>query len=194
MKDEGRMSSIPPSSFLLHPSGAIYEEWILPPPNATAVHPIHPVLGNILVRRGITTSEDYRRFVAPSMADLHEPAGIHGMAAACERIERAVRDGETILIYGDYDVDGVTSIVMLQTVLALLGADAAHVVPHRLVDGYGLKIEVLERVLAERDVRLVITVDCGITSVEPVRRAIERGIDVIVTDHHLPPEVLPSAA
>jgi single-stranded-DNA-specific exonuclease len=105
-----------------------------------------------------------------------------------------VRDGETILIYGDYVGDGVTSIVLLQTVLRGLGADAAHVVPHRLVDGYGLKMEVLERVLAERDVRLVITVDCGITSIEPVQRAIELGIDVIITDHHLPPGILPDAA
>ncbi|HVG25759.1 MAG TPA: single-stranded-DNA-specific exonuclease RecJ, partial [Thermoanaerobaculia bacterium] len=75
-----------------------------------------------------------------------------------------------------------------------LGADAGFVVPHRLVDGYGLKMEVLDRVLSERNVRLVITVDCGITSVEPVRRAIERGIDVIITDHHLPPGTLPEAA
>lgn len=142
----------------------------------------------------MTTADAYRRFVAPSIDDLHDPAGIHGILEACERIERAVRDGETILIYGDYDVDGVTSIVLLQTVLRSLGADARHVVPHRLVDGYGLKLEVLERVLVERDVKLVITVDCGITSVEPVQRAIERGIDVIVTDHHLPPGVLPAAA
>lgn len=131
--------------------------------------------------------------MAPTMDDLHDPAGIHGITEACERIERAVRDRETILVYGDYDVDGVTSIVLLQTVLRTLGADAAHVVPHRLVDGYGLKLEVLERVLAEKDVKLVITVDCGITSVDPVHRAIERGIDVIVTDHHLPPGTLPAA-
>jgi single-stranded-DNA-specific exonuclease len=148
----------------------------------------------ILARRGITTSDEYRRFVAPCMDDLHDPSTIHGIADACARIERAVRDRETILIYGDYDVDGVTSIVLLQTVLRALGADAAHVVPHRLVDGYGLKTVVLDRVLAERDVKLVITVDCGITSVDPVRVAIERGIDVIITDHHLPPEMLPEAA
>src|SRR5207237_1329937 len=102
------------------------------------------------------------------MSDLHDPASIHGIAEACERIERAVRDKETILIYGDYDVDGVTSIVLLQTVLRLIGADAAHVVPHRLVDGYGLKSEVLERVLAERAVRLVITLGCLITTIRPV--------------------------
>ncbi len=116
------------------------------------------------------------------------------MTHACERIARAVRDREGIVIYGDYDVDGVTSIVMLQTVLKSLGADAGFVVPHRLVDGYGLKMEVLDRVLSERNVKLVITVDCGITSIEPVKRAIERGIDVIITDHHLPPGTLPDAA
>jgi len=148
----------------------------------------------IVARRGVVTEDDFRRFAAPMLSDLHDPAGIHGMAEACARIERAVRDSETVLIYGDYDVDGVTSIVLLQTVLRTLGADAAHVVPHRLVDGYGLKSEVLERVLAERAVKLVITVDCGITSVEPVRRALERGIDVIITDHHLPPGTLPEAA
>jgi single-stranded-DNA-specific exonuclease len=148
----------------------------------------------ILGRRGINTIDDYRRFVAPCMDDLHDASTIHGIADACARIERAVRDRETILIYGDYDVDGVTSIVLLQTVLRALGADAAHVVPHRLVDGYGLKTVVLDRVLLEKDVRLVITVDCGITSVDPVRHAIERGIDVIITDHHLPPEMLPEAA
>jgi single-stranded-DNA-specific exonuclease len=172
----------------------IYDEWILPTETPDTSLPTHPVLSNILVRRGITTEDSYRRFIAPSLDDLHDPGGIHGIGPACERIERAVRDHQTILIYGDYDVDGVTSIVLLQTVLRLIGADAAHVVPHRLVDGYGLKLEVLERVLTERAVRLVITVDCGITSVEPVRHAIDRGIDVIITDHHLPPGVLPEAA
>jgi len=174
----------------------LYDCWL--PPPTVADNPNIPIanatLRAIVSRRGVASADDFRRFAAPSLDDLHDPAGIHGMPAACERIERAVRDRETILIYGDYDVDGVTSIVLLQTVLRSLGADAAHVVPHRLVDGYGLKIEVLERVLAERDVRLVITVDCGITSVEPVRLAIDRGIDVIITDHHLPPGTLPEAA
>jgi single-stranded-DNA-specific exonuclease len=160
--------------------------------------PILPIANEkllaIIARRGITTEEEFRRYVAPCIGDLHDPATIHGIGEACERIERAVRDRETILIYGDYDVDGVTSIVLLQTVLRAIGADAAHVVPHRLVDGYGLKTSVIDRVLVDRDVKLIITVDCGITSVDPVRQAIERGIDVIVTDHHLPPELLPEAA
>jgi single-stranded-DNA-specific exonuclease len=177
-------------------SNVIHDSWtILPPPADNPRIPIaNDLLRSVVVRRGIQDGEEFRRFVAPAIGDLHDPISIHGMEHACERIARAVRDKETILIYGDYDVDGVTSIVLLQTVLRSLGADAGFVVPHRLVDGYGLKLEVLERVLAERDVKLVITVDCGITSVEPVRRALDRGIDVIITDHHLPPGTLPAAA
>ncbi len=174
----------------------IHDHWrVLPPPTDTARIPItHPTLRALLIRRGIEDEDAYRRFVAPVIGDLHDPATIHGMDHACERIMRAIREKEAIVIYGDYDVDGVTSIVMLRTVLKSLGADVDFVVPHRLVDGYGLKIEVLDRVLHERNVRLVITVDCGITSVEPVERALERGIDVIITDHHLPPGTLPDAA
>jgi single-stranded-DNA-specific exonuclease len=174
----------------------IFDRWILAEPSENDIHlPIAQAsLRSILIRRGIRDEDSFRRFVAPAIEDLHDPSTIHGIDHACQRIARAVRDGEAILIYGDYDVDGVTSIVLLQTVLRSLGADAGFVVPHRLVDGYGLKTEVLDRVLAEKNVRLVITVDCGITSVEPVRRAIERGIDVIITDHHLPPGTLPEAA
>jgi single-stranded-DNA-specific exonuclease len=174
----------------------LHDSWHI----AEAPHdlPLLPIANDklraIVARRGITTEEEFRRYAAPCIGDLHDPATIHGIGEACERIERAVRDRETILIYGDYDVDGVTSIVLLQTVLRAIGADAAHVVPHRLVDGYGLKTSVIDRVLIDRDVKLIITVDCGITSVEPVRQAIERGIDVIVTDHHLPPDLLPEAA
>ena len=174
----------------------IHDLWTLlePPPDNPRLPIGNDKLRALLVRRGIEDEESYRRFVAPCVGDLHDPSTIHGMDHACERIARAVRDREGIVIYGDYDVDGVTSIVMLQTVLRSLGADAGFVVPHRLVDGYGLKMEVLDRVLVERNVKLVITVDCGITSVDPVRRAIERGIDVIITDHHLPPGTLPEAA
>ena len=174
----------------------IHDLWsVLPPPPDSARIPIaNPTLRALFLRRGIEDEDAYRRFVAPALDDLHDPSTIHGMDHACERIARAVRDHEAIVIYGDYDVDGVTSIVMLRTVLRSLGADVDFVVPHRLVDGYGLKMEVLDRVLGERNVRLVITVDCGITSVEPVQRALERGIDVIITDHHLPPGTLPEAA
>lgn len=174
----------------------IHTSWSLldAPADAPRLPISNDKLRALLVRRGVSDDESYRRFVAPELGDLHDPSTIHGMTHACERIARAVRDREGIVIYGDYDVDGVTSIVMLQTVLKSLGADAGFVVPHRLVDGYGLKMEVLDRVLSERNVKLVITVDCGITSIEPVKRAIERGIDVIITDHHLPPGTLPDAA
>ena len=173
----------------------IFDHWILTPEPRDLPIPIaNDALRRIAIRRGVVDDDTFRRFVAPTIDDLHDPSTIHGIGEACERIGRAVRDRETILIYGDYDVDGVTSIVLLQTVLRSIGADVDFVVPHRLVDGYGLKIEVLERVLADRNVKLVITVDCGITSVEPVRLAIDRGIDVIITDHHLPPGTLPEAA
>ncbi len=174
----------------------LHDFWTLAeaPPDNPRIPIVNATLRSLLIRRGVTDEESFRRFVAPAIGDLHDPSTIHGMTHACERIARAVRDKEGIVIYGDYDVDGVTSIVMLQTVLRSLGADAGFVVPHRLVDGYGLKMEVLERVLVERNVKLVITVDCGITSIEPVRHAIARGIDVIITDHHLPPGTLPDAA
>lgn len=174
----------------------IHDLWTLAdaPPDNPRLPIANDTVRSVLIRRGVADEESFRRFVAPSIDDLHDGSLIHGMEHACERIARAVRDHEGIVIYGDYDVDGVTSIVLLQTVLRSLGADAGFVVPHRLVDGYGLKMEVLDRVLSERNVKLVITVDCGITSVDPVRRAIERGIDVIITDHHLPPGTLPDAA
>jgi len=173
----------------------IFDRWSLAEvPQDFPIPIANSALRRIAVRRGVIDADSFRRFISPTIDDLHDPSTIHGIEDACLRIERAVRDNETILIYGDYDVDGVTSIVLLQTVLRSIGATVDFVVPHRLVDGYGLKIEVIERVLAERNVRLVITVDCGITSVEPVRLAIDRGIDVIITDHHLPPGELPEAA
>jgi single-stranded-DNA-specific exonuclease len=174
----------------------IHDLWTLAaaPPDNPRIPIANATLRSLMIRRGVIDEESFRKFVAPVIGDLHDPSTIHGMDHACERIARAVRDHEGIVIYGDYDVDGVTSIVMLQSVLKSLGADAGFVVPHRLVDGYGLKMEVLDRVLSERNVKLVITVDCGITSIEPVNLAIERGIDVIITDHHLPPGTLPDAA
>lgn len=152
-----------------------------------------PVIARLLAHSGVRSEEDFRRFTRPSLEDLHDPSSIHGMPEACDRIEAAVRDRERIVIYGDYDVDGVTSIVLLKTVIGAIGGDVSWVVPHRIYDGYGLTIPVLDRLLDERKVGLVITVDCGITSTEAVQHAIDRGMDVIITDHHLPPEKLPSA-
>jgi single-stranded-DNA-specific exonuclease len=174
----------------------IHEEWVLrpAPPVGSAAGLETGTIAAIASRRANESGVSLETFLHPSMRDLHDASGIGGMDEACQRIERAVGDGEQILIYGDYDVDGVTSIVLLTTVIRILGGKVDHVVPHRLFDGYGLKMSVLQRVLVDRAVKLVITVDCGITSVEPVQQAIESGIDVIITDHHLPPSMLPAAA
>src|SRR5688572_7679901 len=134
----------------------IYDQWVLAESHGGTAPIGYPALQAILSRRGIEAGEAYRRFIAPTVDDLHDPTGIYGMESACERIERAVREREAILIYGDYDVDGVTSIVLLQTVIRALGGDVGFVVPHRLVDGYGLKMEVIDRVQSDRNVRLVI--------------------------------------
>jgi single-stranded-DNA-specific exonuclease len=174
----------------------LHDRWVLrsDSDDHRAIGFASPLLRAIAYARGVHDAPAFRQFTAPTLEDLHDASLIHGMGEACDRIERAMRDRERILIYGDYDVDGVTSIVLLQTVLRSLGARVSYVVPHRLFDGYGLKIEVLDRVLVDESVGLVVTVDCGITSVEPVQRALDRGIDVIITDHHLPPGVLPEAA
>ncbi|HET7710687.1 MAG TPA: single-stranded-DNA-specific exonuclease RecJ [Thermoanaerobaculia bacterium] len=190
------MQSLPPRNPSISVANRpfVHDRWEEPEVVADLPLPVASrVIRSILIRRGVEDAASFRRFTAPEIGDLHDPATIHGMAEACERIELAVGERQPIAIYGDYDVDGVTSVVMLQAVLRSLGANVTFVVPHRLVDGYGLKIEVVERLLAEQEIRLVITVDCGITSVEPVQKALERGIDVIITDHHLPPGILPGA-
>jgi single-stranded-DNA-specific exonuclease len=115
-----------------------------------------------------------------------------GMAQAVRRIRSSLERGKEILVYGDYDVDGITATVLLRRALEMLGARVRHHIPHRLEDGYGLKPAVLEQASAD-GVDLVVTVDCGIRDAEAVRRAAELGLDVIVTDHHLPGEDLPPA-
>lgn len=174
----------------------IHDEWVLRPD--VEVPPVEGLrtssIARIAVRRAAASASPLEEYLSPSIDHLHDGSCISGMEEATERIARAIRDGEQILIYGDYDVDGVTSIVLLSTVIRLSGGKVDHVVPHRLFDGYGLKMSVLDRVLTERSVRLVITVDCGISSVDPVSQAIDRGLDVIITDHHLPPSLLPAAA
>jgi len=146
----------------------------------------------ILFQRGYQTSQDVGTFLSPSLDDLHDPMLMRGMDAAVRRLVEAIHNKESILLYGDYDVDGTTSIVILTKALALLGAKAAFHVPHRLKDGYGMRPEVIDQASAE-GVRLIVSVDTGIRAGAVVRHARELGIDVIVTDHHLPEEELPPA-
>ena len=146
----------------------------------------------VLAHRGMADPAAARRFLAPSLDDLHDPSLLRGMRQAVARLGQAIRAGERILIYGDYDVDGTASIVLLTKAIELAGGRADYHVPHRLKDGYGMRSEVVEAA-AEAGVKLVVSVDTGIRAAEVVARANALGIDVIVTDHHLPEEALPPA-
>jgi single-stranded-DNA-specific exonuclease len=146
---------------------------------------LSPTVAGILVARGIEDADAARRLLNPSLDQLHDPALMLGMSDAVARVLRAVDAGEKILIYGDYDVDGTTGTVVLRRVLQILGAQTSFHVPHRFTEGYGIRQDVLERARAE-GFTLAISVDCGIRAHEPLEWARANGLDVIVTDHHLP--------
>jgi single-stranded-DNA-specific exonuclease len=153
---------------------------------------IGPATAKVLAHRGFSDAAAARRFLRPAFEELHDPMTLRDMPAAIERIARAIRQRERILIYGDYDVDGTTSVVLLTKAFEMAGGIATYHVPHRLKDGYGMRPEVVEAA-AEQGVKLIVSVDTGIRAAEVVRRANELGIDVIVTDHHLPETDLPPA-
>ena len=144
-----------------------------------------PVLADLLVGRGIEEPEVAARFLSPALADLHDPLLMSGMKAALDRLEAALERKEKVLIYGDYDVDGTTAIVILKTAIELCGGAADFHVPHRIREGYGMRDEVIERAAAE-GVRLIISVDNGIRAFAAADTARRTGVDLIVTDHHLP--------
>jgi single-stranded-DNA-specific exonuclease len=153
---------------------------------------ISPVTARLLCIRGLGDLEHARRFLAPSLDDLHDPFLLTDMAPAVDRILAAIARRERIAIHGDYDVDGVTSTVILRRALELLGADVIHFIPERLRDGYGLQAASLDRLHAD-GVRLVISVDCGIRADEAARHATALGLELIITDHHEPNATLPRA-
>jgi single-stranded-DNA-specific exonuclease len=146
----------------------------------------------VLWARGYQSVEQARRFLEPSIADLNDPALLKDMPAAVARLRRAIEEKEQILLYGDYDVDGTSAVVILTKGLGLLGASVSFHVPHRLKDGYGMRSEVVEEAAAA-GVSLIVSVDTGIRANEVVKHAARLGIDVIVTDHHLPETELPPA-
>ncbi|MDT4953574.1 MAG: single-stranded-DNA-specific exonuclease [Acidobacteriota bacterium] len=148
---------------------------------------VSPIVAQLLIARGHEREESARKFLHPSHDQLHDPSLMLGMQVAVARILRAVDAGEKILVYGDYDVDGTTGTVVLRRALSLLGAKTGFHVPHRFTEGYGIQQEALENALAE-GYKLVISVDCGIRAHEPLHWARDNGLDVIVTDHHLPDE------
>ena len=153
---------------------------------------VPPVVARLLCQRGFDTPETARRFLAPAIADLHDPFLLTDLAPAVERLLGAIARKERIAIHGDYDVDGVTSTVMLRRTLELLGGDVTHFLPERLRDGYGLQPANVDRLHAA-GARVIVSVDCGIRSAAAADRARELGIDLIISDHHEPEPVLPRA-
>ncbi len=144
-----------------------------------------PLLSNLLVQRGLDEPEAAQSFLVPQLSQLHDPLQMSGMKAALDRLDAADERKETVLIYGDYDVDGTTAIVILKTAIELCGGVADFHVPHRIREGYGMRDEVIERAAAD-GVRLIISVDTGIRAFAAADTARRTGVDLIVTDHHLP--------
>jgi single-stranded-DNA-specific exonuclease len=146
---------------------------------------ISSTIAGLLARRGVANAEEATRFLRPSLSDLHSPYLMLGMRSAVERVRAAIERKEPILIYGDYDVDGTIAVVILKTVIELCGGQADFHVPHRIREGYGMKEDVIERAAAA-GVQLIISVDTGIRAFAAAETARRLGVDLIVTDHHLP--------
>src|SRR5579862_7734614 len=143
------------------------------------------ILAPLLARRGIRDAESAQRFLAPSLSHLHSPEQLTGLRAAVDRLDAAIERKEPMLIYGDYDVDGTMAVIILKTAIELCGGTADFHVPHRIREGYDLRDDVIERA-ADAGIRLIISVDMGIRAFGPAATAKRLGVDLIVTDHHLP--------
>jgi single-stranded-DNA-specific exonuclease len=154
---------------------------------------LHPLAARVLAARGLADPAAAGRFLGAGLADLPDPFAMKGMEAAVARIRRALDGAERVACYGDYDVDGVTSTALLSGFLRAAGGDVVTYTPHRLVEGYGLNAEAVRK-LAGDGVKLIVTLDCGVTAVEEVRAAAALGVDVVVVDHHTAPVELPAAA
>jgi len=153
---------------------------------------LNKVIGKIIVNRHVVNDEDVRIFITPTRDDFHDPFLFTGMDIAVERIIKAINNKEKILIYGDYDVDGITSTTVLKKYLMDRGMPVDTYIPNRLHEGYGLNKNAID-IIKERNIDLIITVDCGISAIEEVDYAVSLGMDVIVTDHHEVGEKLPNA-
>jgi len=168
----------------------ISKRWIVRPPDcraaelATAVG-VSPIVAGLLIARGHHDIDSATAFLKPNFTQLHDPSLMLGMSEAVSRLLRAVDNQEPILIYGDYDVDGTTGTAVLIRALRMLGATTGYHVPHRFTEGYGIQQAALERAVGE-GYKLVVSVDCGIRAHEPLHWARANGLDIIVTDHHLP--------
>jgi single-stranded-DNA-specific exonuclease len=153
---------------------------------------VSPLAARVLLARGYRDPGEVRRFLHPSLNQLHDPYRMRDMQVAVDRLGRAIAQREPLLLYGDYDVDGVTSLVMLYKAIELAGHQASVVIPHRLQEGYGLHAHLVERAAGE-GVRLIVSLDTGVRATPSILRARELGVEVIVVDHHLPDRELPPA-
>jgi single-stranded-DNA-specific exonuclease len=151
-------------------------------------------IARLLLARGVSGAADASAFLRPDVGALHDPFALKGAEESADILVRSARTGGRVVVFGDYDVDGVTAVAQLKAALLRAGADAVSFLPHRLRDGYGLKPDTVRRVVADLRPAVIITVDCGISAVEGVACARAAGVEVIVTDHHLVPEELPAGA
>ncbi|HEY1921938.1 MAG TPA: single-stranded-DNA-specific exonuclease RecJ [Tepidisphaeraceae bacterium] len=164
------------------------KRWQINPPQPAAAElasrlKTSPLIAQILLNRGISNFDDAQAFLKPSLLTLADPSLIPGLPAAAARIANAIRDHEKIVVYGDYDVDGITATSILWHAITLLGGEVATYIPHRIDEGYGLNAEAIAQII-DGGARLIVTVDCGITAMEPAKLARGRGVDLIITDHH----------
>ncbi len=153
---------------------------------------VSAVLAGLLIQRGITNFFEAKSFFRPSLESLYDPFEMNGMHEATQRVIHALTNNEKICVYGDYDVDGTCSAALMYLFLKELGANVETYIPNRLTEGYGISIQSVDY-LKEKGIKLMITVDCGITAVEEVDHANSLGIDTIICDHHQPKEKIPSA-
>jgi single-stranded-DNA-specific exonuclease len=164
-----------------------------PKANASQRSRASNTLARLLIRRGLTEPEAAARFLLPSLDHLHSPEQMTGLRSAVDRLDAAIEGKDPILIYGDYDVDGTVAIIILKTAIELCGGTADFHVPHRIREGYDMRDDVIERAAAA-GIRLIISVDMGIRAFAPAETAHRLGVDLIVTDHHLPgPDGVPKA-
>lgn len=171
--------------------------WNITPPYPSAKEladqlKVSPILAQVLINRDIDTPSLAQQFLTPKLTELIEPEKMPGATTAAKHIVDAINQKKRIVIYGDYDVDGITSVSILWHLLELLGATTEYYIPHRIDEGYGLNTEAIKQ-LAENGAQLIITVDCGITAVEEIKLANSLGIEVIITDHHQPSDTMPDA-
>ena len=173
-------------------------KWVVAEPAADEIGSLSrvlscsPVIAQMLFNRGITTPEQAAAFLHPEFKNLCSPKLLPNMDKAAERIAQAVREKQKIVLYGDYDVDGITGTTMLWHTLRAAGADVSTYIPHRVDEGYGLNTAAITQ-LVEGGAKLIVTIDCGISGIEPIAAAQAAGVDVIVSDHHEIPAILPNA-